>query len=442
MGSQWTMERRLVPFYGVLSVALSATMCHGQQATLVAGVPLHVTVTHTVSMKVGAPVEGILTEPVYVHDRLVVPVGTVVAGSVSGLEAVRGEERTKALLNGDLTPLRQPVVSFTSMRLDGVVVSLDSEARVRQTETVRFAAQTHTSLRSQGETLVRDRVQSTREMLFAPGKMDRAKHLLYSQLPYHPQRLWQGEKMIADLRQPVDVEVARLEAPVAHLENAHFENAHLETAHLESAALTTSLPANVLVHARLVSTLDSDTAKRGDKAIAILTQPVFDDNQHLLLPEGAELEGEVLHAKRSRSFGRNGSLRFTFQGVTRPGEVEQKVHGIVTGAEGSQNQNLAVDAEGDVKAQPDKGRFLAPFLLLATAAGGHDEDGGLGQQTVASNGFGLVARGITLGVGSANVATGFGAYAFAKSVYFRFITRGHAVTFPKDTQVEVQLAQR
>jgi len=432
MGTQWTMEQRLLPFYGVLFAAFSATVCHGQQATLAAGVPLHITVTRTVSMKVGAPVEGVLTEPIYVYDKLVVPVGTVVAGSVSGLEPVHGEERAKALLNGDLTPLHQPVVSFTSMRLDGVVVPLDSEARVRQTETVRFAAQTHTSLRSQGETLVRDRVQSTRETLFAPGKMDRAKHLLYSQLPYHPQRLWQGEKMIADLRQPADVEVARLEAPAAHLKNAH----------LEAAALTTSLPANVLVHARLVSTLDSDTAKRGDKATAILTQPVFDDKQHLLLPEGAELEGEVLHAKQSRSFGRNGTLRFTFQGVTRPGEVEQKVHGTLTGAEGSQKQNLAVDAEGDVKAQPDKGRFLAPFLLLATAAAGHDEGGGLGRQTVASNGFGLVARGITLGVGSMNVATSFGVYAFAKSVYFRFITRGHAVTFPKDTQVEVQLAQR
>ncbi len=421
-----------MPSCVIMVAAFSATTCHGQQATLAAGVPLHITVTHTASMKVGAPVEGIVTEPIYVYDRLAVPAGTLVTGHVSGLEAVHGEERIKALLNGDLTPLRQPVVSFTSMQLDGAEVVLDSEARVRQTETVRFAAQTHTSLLSQGKALVRDRVQTTHEALFAPGKMDRAKHLLYSQLPYHPQRLWQGEEMIADLQQPADIEVARLEAPAAHLENARLEN----------AALTTSLPANVLVQARLVSTLDSDTAKRGDKAIAILTQPVFDDKQHLLLPEGAELEGEVLHAKRSRSFGRNGTLRFTFHGVTRPGEAEQKVHGTLTGAEGSQKQNLAVDAEGDVKAQPDKGRFLAPFLLLATAAAGHDEDGGLGKQTVASNGFGLVARGITLGVGSSSVAAGFGGYAFAKSIYFRFITRGHAVTFPKDTQVEVQLAQR
>lgn len=432
MGNRWMVERRLMPYYGVLVAAFSATVCHGQQATLAVGVPLHITVTHTASMKVGASVEGVITEPIYVYDSLVVPAGTVVTGHVSGLEAVHGEERTKALLNGDLTPLRQPVVNFTSMQLNGVEVSLDSEARVRQTETVRFAGQAHTSLRSQGEALVRGRIQSTRETLFAPGKMDRAKHLLYSQLPYHPQRLWQGEEMIADLRQSADVEVAQLEAPVVRPEAAHLEN----------AALTTSLPTSVLVHARLVSTLDSDTAKRGDKATAILTQPVFDEKQRLLLPEGAELEGEVLHAKRSRSFGRNGSLRFTFRGVTRPGEAEQKVHGTLTGAEGSQKQNLAVDAEGDVKAQPDKGRFLAPLLLLATAAAGHDEDGGLGKQTVASNGFGLVARGITLGVGSASVATGFGVYAFTKSIYFRFITRGHAVTFPKDTQVEVQLAQR
>ena len=432
MRNRWNKERLLRPCYGVLAAAVSAAACHAQQAALAAGVPLHITVTRTASMKVGAPVEGVITEPVYVYDKLAVPVGTVVLGSVSALEAVHGEERTKALLNGDLTPLRQPVVSFTSMQLGGATVPLNSEGRVRQTETVRFAARKHTSLRGQGEALVRDRVHSTKEALFAPGKMDRAKHLLYNQLPYHPQRLWQGEQIIADLREPAEVEAAQAEGPAMHLGIAHFEN----------AAFTPGMPPNVVVHARLVSALDSDTAKRGDKAIAILTRPVFDARQHLLFPEGTELEGEVLRAKSSRSFGRNGTLRFTFQGITQAGQAEQKVHGIVTGAEGSQKQNLSVDAEGNVKAQPEKGRFLAPLLLLVTAAAGHDDDGGLGQQTVASNGFGLLARGITLGVGSTNVATGFGVYAFTKSIYFRFITRGHAVTFPKDTEVEVQLAQR
>jgi len=87
------------------------------------------------------------------------------------------------------------------------------------------------------------------------------------------------------------------------------------------------------------------------------------------------------------------------------------------------------------------------LAVTAVAARGdhdhhHDDDGNTGGATVGSNGFGLVARVIALTASNANVATGFGAYAFAKSIYFRFLTRGHEVTFPKDTQVEVQLSAR
>ena len=101
-----------------------------------------------------------------------------------------------------------------------------------------------------------------------------------------------------------------------------------------------------------------------------------------------------------------------------------------------------------MQAKPDGNRFVAPLLLAVTAVaarGDHDHrdgGGGIGHTTVGSNGFGLVARVIALTASNANVATGFGAYAFAKSIYFRFLVRGHEVTFLKDTQVEVQLSTR
>lgn len=62
--------------------------------------------------------------------------------------------------------------------------------------------------------------------------------------------------------------------------------------------------------------------------------------------------------------------------------------------------------------------------------------------TVASNGFGLVARVLAFTVKSPNLALGFGAYGFGKSVYFRFLTPGNQVSFPKDTEIEVQLSVR
>jgi hypothetical protein len=131
------------------------------------------------------------------------------------------------------------------------------------------------------------------------------------------------------------------------------------------------------------------------------------------------------------------------------GARKETVYGTLTGAEGNAGQNLSVDSEGNVQANPDKNRFVAPLLLAVTAMAGqhHDHDdgdggGGVGGRTVASNGFGLVARVIALTANNHDVATGFGAYAFAKSIYFRFLIRGQEVTFPKDTQLEVTLSTR
>jgi hypothetical protein len=53
----------------------------------------------------------------------------------------------------------------------------------------------------------------------------------------------------------------------------------------------------------------------------------------------------------------------------------------------------------------------------------------------------LVARVIALTVNDPNIATAFGSYAAAKSVYFRFIAKGHPVEFPAGTLVEVELAE-
>ena len=262
--------------------------------------------------------------------------------------------------------------------------------------------------------------------MLAPGLKERALRLFYNQLPYHPQSVWQGTDFVADMQQPATVQMPNETAPAL----------------VEGSDLRGSLPPATTVHARLVTSLSSENSKQGEVVTAVVTQPVLDAKNELVLPEGAKLEGTVLRAKRSRSLGRNGALHFTFRDVQRQDEAAQKMYGTVTGATGAEAQNLTVDDEGDVKAQPDKNRFAAPLLLLALAAVGHDGDGGAGQQIVGSNGFGLVARVVSAAASSPNVAAGFGAYGFAKSVYFRFLRRGHPVTFPKDTEVEVEFSER
>ena len=431
MGSNGIMCFSQASFMVAVAMLTGAAQAGNAQqvVSVAAGVPLHVTVTRTAPMRVGAPVQGVLTAPVWVEDRLVFPEGALVSGTVTALEPAPRGEHIKALLDGDLTPEREAVVNFNTVRLGNADVALDSEARMRQTQTVRFVAQPAPSIRGRLVGMAKDRIASTRTELFAPGKKDRVLRMLYNQLPYHPQRIWRDEDFVADLMRPAKVELPdETKADV-----------------VENAELAGSLPPKASVNARLVTGLDSNSAKKGEVVKALVTQPVYtgeDAGRRLVLPEGTELEGIVTGAKPSRSFGRNGQMRFAFRTVQRPDEEAQTVHGTLTGAEGSEQGNLAVDAEGNVKAQPAKNRFAAPLLLAALAAGGHDDDGGVGRQVVAANGLGLIARVVALAANNRNVSMGFGAYGFAKSVYFRFVARGHAVTFPKDTLIEVQLSGR
>jgi hypothetical protein len=418
-----------VALFVIANAVSSAQEAHRdlQSIVIAASVPLHVRITHTAKLRIGANVSGVLTEPVYVRDRLVLPKGAPVSGTVTAYTAIDHVVREQALLNGDVTPLHDPVVHFTSLQLTpGNSVALDSIALIRNAQLVRFvAAGKRPSLYQQGKAMVKQRIQETREAVTGPDKKDRALRLLYSQLPYHPQRIWAGTQFIADLNTPATVML-----PV------------------ESATPLVDTPSlnGITVSARLAASLDSKAARKGDAVTAIVTQPVFDADHRLVLAEGSELEGSVYQSSAARSFGRNGALRFAFRGVKSNGLEQKKIFGTLTGAEGATNAHVSVDSEGNVKANPDENRFVAPLLLALTAVASHDDDSAtgtsIGRSTVASNGFGLVARVVAVSASNANVASGFGAYAFARSIYFRFLTRGHEVSFPKDTQVEVQLATR
>ncbi|HEY4010650.1 MAG TPA: hypothetical protein VGM11_10905, partial [Acidobacteriaceae bacterium] len=403
---------------------LTLTQSSGQSLTdaLPSSTPLRIRTARTAHLHIGSKITGVLVEPVYLRDHLVLPQGTIVRGVVSAYDPVDRKIRAQALLNGDVTPLRDPIVDFNRLQVPGSKqeIAFSSRAVMRDTQLVRFVARRNRpTYVQQAEYMARAQIKSIHDAFFTAGRTDRVLRLLYSQLPYHPQRIWAGTGFIADLDAPLDVPSSQ-PAPVP----------------LASAPSLDS----IVVVARLDTPLSSADSKPDDPVTATVTRPVFDAQHNLVVPEGATLEGVVTRAKRARWFGRNGQLRFGFRGLAdEVGTVH--VDGNVTGAAGATSENLAVDDEGNVKAQPDKSKILAPLLLAYTAALGHDDDGGVGQTVVGSNGFGLVARFIAF-TNNKDVATGFGMYALAKSVYFRYIDRGHQVTFPRDTEVEIQLVSR
>ncbi len=267
-----------------------------QNITIAEGIPLHIRVTHTANLHIGQPVIGVLTASIFVRDRMVLPTGSTVHGTVVAYTPVEHLVREQALLNGDVTPLHNPVVEFTTIHLaaDNTDVPLDARALISDSQLVRFTAAKKQSLLRQGITEAKTRLHDTYDAIFAPGRKDRAMRLLYSQLPYHPQRIWAGTQFVAELSTPLTLQLPA-QPPVMDSENG-------------------SLGGKV-VDARLTETLTSATAKKGDTVVALVTAPVFDQDQKLILPEGAELDGLVSYSKPARSFGRNGQLRFAIRGV-------------------------------------------------------------------------------------------------------------------------------
>jgi len=410
-----------------VTVTASGAQSDTQSVTLPTDVPLRIRTTKTAALKKGTIVEGTLIEPVYLSDRVVLPQGAAVSGTVTEYEHIDKTTRAQALLNGDVTPLHNPVILFDTIHVGDGDVSIHSRAVIRETQVVRFTPGSHKGVMQRTKEMLHDRIQSARDAVFSPGKQDRALKLLYSQMPYHPQRIWAGTQFIADLTEPATFSVpAQAAIPPA-----------------TSGGLTDT--SGIEVTARLTAQVSSDTAHNGDRVTAVLTKPVFTPQHELLFAEGTELRGSVLQAKPSKSFGRNGQLRFGFSELQRSGAPQEEVHGMLTGASGDKAQNITVDHEGGIKSNPDKNRFVAPVVLgLLTFVGqSEDKDGsGLGRQTVAANGFGIVARVVALTLNDRNVAIGFGSFSVAKSIYFRFLTRGHPVMFPKDTLVEVALSKR
>jgi hypothetical protein len=392
-----------------------------------ADVPLRIEITRTINLKTGTQFYGRLIEPVYGPNRLLLQTGTTAEGVVSATPAADRGTRVNAKLDGDFTPLRVPVIRVTQLVLpSGAALPVDAVGGMRNAATISFARHTQkNSIVARVKGMIHEKIQQVHDTAHDQHKGDRVKQLLYSQLPYHPQRVWAGSQFDAILREPLRLPVAAASAPMP-------------------AAGSVDLTSGTM-QARLTSGISSESAKQGDPVTAVLVRPFCDSKGHLMLPEGTPLRGLVLQARHARSFARTGRLRFVFRSIDTPAAqnaAAQHIEGRLSSIQGQKNQNIALDEEGGTRAQPDNGRFLAPLVLAAMAAASTDDDGGIARQGVTSNGFGIVARVVTMAAASRNASTGFAAFATAKSVYRRYIARGHEVSFPANTEMAIDLSKR
>ncbi len=426
-------QHRAVLFSSSMIILSVSSIAAAQVATIPAGVPLRVEIDHRYPMKVGERLEGHLIAPVYLIDHQVLPVNTPVSGLIVATHHVDKGARTNALLNGDFTPLATPEVQFDHLTLpNGDIAEIATHAVQRDASVVRMRSPgKRPSIKDQVTEQIKQRKQDALDTVTKPGKADRVRRFLYAQLPYHPQVIWSGTQYDAELTQPLPIpqQNAPMPLPLQPLGDG---------------------PPTGLIEARLTQDLGSATVKQGASVNAVLTKPLLDPTQkEVVLPEGTHLTGSILQAKPARWFARNGKLRFTFRSIELPAGSEQQamehtVHGLMTAAEAGPGQGVSVDSEGGAKAGSDKNKYLAPLVLgvLAASSMDGDEASDVFKNGVVSNGFGLVARVITMAASNRGLAQGFAYFALSKSIYKRWIAKGHEVSFPKNTRLEIELSER
>jgi hypothetical protein len=416
----------------IVSPMLRAQQTAHAGRTLAAGTPLWIKTEDPVPLHVGQEIQARTVYATYSGDQLVVPAGTVVRGSIVGLQADR-QRREGARLRADFTPFSRPIVQFHDLVLeDGTRVELPvgtatDGAPIRQLtpSPVRKGG----FLRQQidvGVAMAKDRLQA----VTGPGKKDRLKNLLYSQLPYHPQEIAPGTVWTVDTLRPVDV-AAHTGADVPARTDRAQEGG--------DASFTFTL------QAYLEQTASSAKAKVGDPFCAVVAEPVRNAAGEIEVPQGAVLEGEVTRARPARRFGRAGELRFDFRKLRFPdGTAAQQVQTTLQGMDADSGANLTLDHEGKVKPKP-KDKVVVPLVLLTLAGRPLDRDHGdnaFGKDAVASNSIGVIGFLVGTAGGWPNVAAGIGYYGSALAIWNRWIKRGQDTTMRRDTRLVVQATAR
>jgi len=382
-------------------------------------------------MRVGQPIHAELIYPVYADNKLVLPEKTVLEGTVTELRSDHAH-RVTARLRADFTPFYIPVVRFTGILLDdGTTLPIVTGTATDGAPIYRLVPPPprkggfiHQQF-DNGVQVLRDQLA----FFTAPDKRDRFTQLLYTQLPYHPQRIQKGTAWTVETAAPLNI----------HPQPAPTLTTESTTKPVDSSTW--------IVNAYLADKLSSASSKSGQVIHATVAEPIYNSDHTIAVPEGATLVGAVTQARPARRFGRVGVLHFDFRQLVLPSGKTQNVQAAVTSADSSSAQNLAMDSEGQVKPKPQD-KVLVPLLLIALAASPLHQDRGDSDREVfrknagASNSIGLIGFIVGTASGSANVSAAFGAYGAALSLYNRWIKRGGEVTFARDTRIVVQTTAR
>jgi type IV secretory pathway VirB10-like protein len=410
--------------------------------TVARNTPLQIALDRDVRIrKVGQPIHGHLVQPIYAFDRLVASAGTEVDGHIARIESLSRKKRVLGILNADFTPERKVEVQFDQLVLaeDRTIpfkaVVTPGPGRVLRLVSAKDGKKKKSAKDSASETIDEAKQETMQQWHEAvnqvkePGKMHRLERYAISQLPVRPQYLDSGTVYFAELQEPLYFGREPFTAQMA-------------------ASIGNAIPKGSLIHAFLITPLNSATTKKGHKVEAVLSQPLFNGDR-LILPAGSRIKGVVLQARPAARLHHNGQLRIAFRQIVPPDGVAQKVVASLESVQTGKDDHVKLDSEGGAEAYTPKTRYLSTGLSLALATAAmleHHEadDAGRSQPGFGGgpDGFKLVGMVLNFAIKSPSLPMAMAAYGAGRSVYVNFIAQGQDVVFPRNTLMELGVGSR
>jgi hypothetical protein len=450
LGAVWTCAQDASP--APTPVANPVLTTRPDSPPVIASSDANATTTETISLIVpkGTPVQvalddevrvrntdhsikGHVVEPVYAFDKLVIPVGTIVTGQIKKIGNLSAGKRTMAALNADFTPVHEVQVEFNELVLpDGRHIPVRTSVTQGSGQLVNFVTAGDDERKKGVKDIASDKAKQAREQgkrewdaamqqVKQPGKIHRIERAAVSQLPAHPQYVDAGTIYFAELQDPLEFGSETLTPQLA-------------------SSLASPPPDGSFVHARLVTALSSATARKGEDVEAIVSRPLFDGDL-LVIPQGTSLKGSVVQGEPARRLNHNGQLRFVFHDLVLPNGLDQKVDAILQGVQAVKADAIQLDTEGGAQASTPKTRYLSTAVSVALAAAAHENDP-INRAEGGAGGFKLIGIAMGLAVRSQSLGLAMGAFGASQSIYIHFIGRGHDVSFPKNTAMEIGIGTR
>jgi hypothetical protein len=265
------------------------------------------------------------------------------------------------------------------------------------------------------------------------------KNWLWGMSPYRPQYLPASLPVNAVLAAPLDFGVAEYEPGVLD-------------------EVGSAPPSHSGLSVRLVTALNSQTAKVGTPVEAVTTEPLFASNRHLILPVGSRVHGHVTAVDRARARHHNAELAFAFTSIEPPdlwtldASEPRPIDATIDSIQGGHAmKHLRLSSDGATKMVESKKRFIAPAWAFikaerslnatadpfSTALLGAYRGKFVKEVTGGGPGLGLPAS--ISGAMVPPLGVGFGFFGAARSIYSTFLKRGREINMPENTLIELTL---